>query len=66
MVYSRKQKLRPELAKLPNEEIRDRRLAGEVCALSQLSGLLLTVKVSNNTCRRLWSYWKHAVPEMQT
>ncbi|CAL5222304.1 g4646 [Coccomyxa viridis] len=29
VVYSRKQKLRPELAKLPNAEIRDRRLAGE-------------------------------------
>ena len=30
VVYSRKQKLRPELVGLPNEEIRDRRLAGEV------------------------------------
>lgn len=30
VVYSRKLKLRPELAGLPNNEIRDRRLAGEV------------------------------------
>lgn len=54
VVYSRKQKLRPELAKLPNAEIRDRRLAGEVCASCQRSGLLQ----QTIPCSTLLSHWK--------
>ena len=34
LVYSSKQKLKPELAGLPGNVIRDRRLAGEVGALA--------------------------------
>lgn len=56
-MYSSKQKLKPELAGLPGNVIRDRRLAGEVGALEQLlaaHGLhasICKMSSSTKTCR---------------
>ena len=49
MVYSRKQKLRAELANLPNEEIRDRRLAGEVRISRQRFGVVF-IGIASDYC----------------